>query len=373
MTWTEQANNLMNVWSEAQKSMWQGWYDAMQNASTPPTLMNPAVLEQWRTMANQSMGMWQSSAEPIAKTVSNQFVASQAAMMRLLEYTTRAWNAMAPKMDAGQDWQTAMNEYMEQFRKQMLSNPQSIFETTQETTQLWQMYMQQMQQVSQPWVEVLQQMPVAMSGMMSGSGSSSLIEMSKLYQNAYARTFGSLTTSPGFGITRELEEKVDRATSAWQRMQQGANNYQVLMADAWSGVFEQVMETLVKRAEQGQPIESLRDLARLWTDSADRSFDRVFRTEEYANVQAEFVTATMEYRLAEQAVVEYMMQLTYIPTRSEMDEAHRNIYALRKEVKALKKALRQMNGKSAPAAKPAPAPAAAAPKPAPAKEPGSTS
>jgi hypothetical protein len=40
------------------------------------------------------------------------------------------------------------------------------------------------------------------------------------------------------------------------------------------------------------------------------------------------------------------MKATYVPTRSEMDEAHRNIYELRKEVKALKKALNQKPGSS---------------------------
>jgi hypothetical protein len=41
-----------------------------------------------------------------------------------------------------------------------------------------------------------------------------------------------------------------------------------------------------------------------------------------------------------------MLKATYVPTRSEMDEAHRNVYELRKEVKALKKALNQKSSSS---------------------------
>jgi class III poly(R)-hydroxyalkanoic acid synthase PhaE subunit len=95
------------------------------------------------------------------------------------------------------------------------------------------------------------------------------------------------------------------------------------------------------RAEQGKPIESLRELMRLWLSAADQSFDRMFRTESYADVQGRFVTKTMQYRIEEQKVVEELLKATYVPTRSEMDEAHRNVYELRKEVKALKKALNQ--------------------------------
>jgi hypothetical protein len=47
----------------------------------------------------------------------------------------------------------------------------------------------------------------------------------------------------------------------------------------------------------------------------------------------------MEYRVLEQVVAEEMLKYAYVPSRGEMDEAHRNIYELRKEVRSLKKAL----------------------------------
>jgi phage host-nuclease inhibitor protein Gam len=49
----------------------------------------------------------------------------------------------------------------------------------------------------------------------------------------------------------------------------------------------------------------------------------------------------MNYRIQEQAIVEEMMRYGYTATRSEVDEAHRKIHELRREVKALKKAMGQ--------------------------------
>jgi class III poly(R)-hydroxyalkanoic acid synthase PhaE subunit len=220
-------------------------------------------------------------------------------------------------------------------------------QTMQDSTQMWNMYMEYIQNMARPWMNVGQQAPSILGSMTPGtSGSKEMIELTKLTWDAYTQTLGRYTMSPGFGLTRELEEKISRAFAAWQEMQQAGNDYQMLMADAWSGVFQQVLQEMKDRAEQGKPIESLRDLMRLWLSAADESFDRVFRTESYAEVQGRFVTNTMKYRIEEQKVVEEMLKATYVPTRSEMDEAHRNVYELRKEVKALKKALNQKSSSS---------------------------
>jgi class III poly(R)-hydroxyalkanoic acid synthase PhaE subunit len=103
------------------------------------------------------------------------------------------------------------------------------------------------------------------------------------------------------------------------------------------------------RAEQNKPVQSLQELTRLWLTAGDNSFTELFVTEEYSKAQGNLVTKIMEYRIHEQGVVEEMLKATHIPTRSEVDEAHRNIYELRKEVRALKKSLRESdktNGKA---------------------------
>lgn len=339
MTWNEQAESMTKIWTEAQKALWQGWYDAVQSASMP-AVFNPSVVDEWRKLASQGMNMWTGGSDQLFKTVSGQLLASQAAMMQLLQQTTTAWQSMAPKLDAGENWQAVLNSYVEQLRKQMMPN-NALTQGSQDTAELWRMYLEQVQKSTQPWMGVAQQAPGLLGGAMMGNSAAPVIELSRLFWSAYDSTASSLDMSPGFGFTRELEEKVARGFVAWKKMMRSSNDYQALMANAWAGVYEQVLQELKTRAEQDKPIDSVRGLMRLWVDAADRSFDKVLRSEEYATIQGEFVTDTMNYRLHEQGIVEEALKYAYVPTRSEMDEAHRNIYELRKEVKALKKALAQ--------------------------------
>jgi class III poly(R)-hydroxyalkanoic acid synthase PhaE subunit len=198
-----------------------------------------------------------------------------------------------------------------------------------------------------PWLKAWQVAPSHMGVAMAGEGPSEMIELANLYWQAYDQTFGMMVNTPGVGLTRELTNKISQGFESWKTLTQAMDDYQYLILDAWSGVMEQVLRDMMKRAEQGQPVESIRDLVKMWTGAADKSFAQVATSEKYAEVQGRFLSSYMDYRIKEQQIVEEFLRYSYVPTRSEMDEAHRNVYELRKEVKALKKALKA-DGKSVP-------------------------
>lgn len=50
------------------------------------------------------------------------------------------------------------------------------------------------------------------------------------------------------------------------------------------------------------------------------------------------MNAALIYRQRQQQLMEVFLKLNDLPTRSEVDEIHRSIYELRKEMKTLKKA-----------------------------------
>ncbi len=340
MTWSEQADSTMKVWTEAQKKMWENWYEMAQNFSNPGAMFSGmGMYDQWQKMASQWVEAISAGSDPSAQNLSRQFVASQASMMRFLELTTRAWSVMMPKLEAGEDWQKVLSDYMEQFRKQML-DPSQMMQAAQGTTTMWMDYMQSMQSAMLPWMKSMQQAPsIFGSAMLSPNGGTEMIDLTRMFWDSYDQTVGKLVGMPSVGFTRELEKKMAAGYQAWVKARQAMDEYQMLVIDGWSGVMEQVLREMMDRAEKGKPVESVRDLVRLWTTAADKSFDQVFRSERYAEVQGRFVSSYMDYRVKEQEIVDEMLKYSHIPTRSEMDEAHRNVYELRKEVKALKKAM----------------------------------
>jgi uncharacterized coiled-coil DUF342 family protein len=58
------------------------------------------------------------------------------------------------------------------------------------------------------------------------------------------------------------------------------------------------------------------------------------------------VETVTQYRQRQRAVNERFMELFDLPTRAEVDEAHRRIYELRKEVKELKREIEALRSKT---------------------------
>ncbi len=340
MSWNEQVDTLTGIWAETQKKLWESWYDLIRTAPAPLTTYT-SLLDEWRKLATQGVEMWITDAEPISKNVSRQLLASQSTMMRFLELTSDAWKAMLPKVETGDDWQAVLKSYVERLRNQLIPDAAGLLRSSQDLGELWKLYLEELQALTQPWLTSLRRSPWHLGEALTGTGGNSeLVQLTNLYWDAYERTFGRLVESPGFGFTREINEKVLKAFDAWTDFRRASTEYQIVLASAWGDIFEQVMRELVKRSEQDTPIRNVRDLMRLWTETADASLEKVFRSEHYVNVQGRLFDAAMNYRLHEQEVIELVLKTGYIPTRSEVDEAHRNIYELRKEVKALKKALK---------------------------------
>ncbi len=80
------------------------------------------------------------------------------------------------------------------------------------------------------------------------------------------------------------------------------------------------------------------------------------RSERHLDSQARLLKASTELRLAQQEVAEYYGQMFGVPTRTELDDVHKTLTEMRRELRATQ---RQLRAASAP--KPAPVrPAAAA-------------
>lgn len=335
---SEQSESMVKALTEVQKQMWENWMDLMR-AAPAPMPVSPAVATQWRDAATQALKGWTAESEQIAKDVGQRLINSQDCVLRFLELSINSWNAIAPKVEAGEDWHTVLAKYTEQVREQFLLSPQGAQKATKDTGELWSLYMDQWQKLVQPWASSLQQAPRHVSHASTGDGSA-LVELMNLYGDAYERTFGRLIESPSLGHTRELNEDLLKGFAAWIEYRQASFAYQVELGETWTRAFEEFMRNLIAQTEKGETVQSLRQLLSQWIDIIDQVFAKVFRSDEYIQLQGHLLNTAMTYRLREREIVEAFLKTSHIPYRSEMDEAHRRIYHLRKEVKELKKELR---------------------------------
>lgn len=212
--------------------------------------------------------------------------------------------------------------------------------TLQNQAQLWQLYLKGLQKLNQVWAELLWQSLGNTSTKVAGDRLA-LSEVTNLYWEIYEKTLGSFLQSPTLGYTREFNSKLLQGFDSWMNFSKASYDYQIVLADVWLKTFEELMQKLSTSQENSETIENWRQFLQVWSSAFDKVFAQTFGTEDALQVRGKFLNAAMTYRFQQQQIVEVFLKMSDLPIRSEVDEMHRSIYELRKEVKSLKKALAQ--------------------------------
>ena len=358
MDWAEYSKSITEAWGEAQKKLWETWAEAMSGKPGSATTASTSnITDVWSQITQKNLEGLQAGAAPIAKATTEQFFAVQETAIRFLEFSTRLWEAIGPKIQAGDDWVATFEKSMEQFRTQWIQFPEIAQGTAEDINRLWNDYLQQWQRFGQPWIEAMQRSPEFFARMMTGD-STAYIGLSNLYREAYQGSYARLVSSPGLGMTREFNEKLQSGFDSWVSWQLAVMEYQGVVGEqqgrivGWNQratghdfmvfAFEKFQEDMIGLAEKDEKINNLRDFVLVWTRGAEKVFTDAFQTERYVLAQGQMLNAAMKYRVHEREIIEVFLRLYDLPTRSELDETHRRIYELRKEVKALKKAIAEL-------------------------------
>ncbi len=142
---------------------------------------------------------------------------------------------------------------------------------------------------------------------------------------------------PSFGLAREHQERWQALAQAQLDLQEANDAYNALMAQAGRDAFERFERKLSERAEPGRQLQSARALFDLWIDAAEEAYAEIALSPEFRTHYAALVNAQMRVRAGVQREVETIGGLFGMPTRTEVDGAHRKIAELERELRRLRK------------------------------------
>ncbi|WP_202844709.1 class III poly(R)-hydroxyalkanoic acid synthase subunit PhaE [Luteimonas saliphila] len=144
---------------------------------------------------------------------------------------------------------------------------------------------------------------------------------------------------PAFGAGREQQERLQQLAQALAEYDESNSAYGALMLKASQLAFERFEDRLVEHEEPGRQIESPRALFDLWIDSAEEAYAEIALSPEFREVYARLVDAQMRVRGGVQRQVEQASAMLGMPTRTEIDAAHRKIVDLERTLRRLRDAI----------------------------------
>jgi polyhydroxyalkanoate synthesis regulator phasin len=129
------------------------------------------------------------------------------------------------------------------------------------------------------------------------------------------------------------------------------------MHGAWNEAVQRFLREI--NDTQGTPITTWRELTDVWVKVANETLLATHRTPEFLEAQRRLTRSGAECRLQEREVAEAFCEMQQMPTRTEMDEVQREVYELRRRLRALEKSGMAAAAPEAPAPKATKKPAAA--------------
>ncbi|MCF7750017.1 class III poly(R)-hydroxyalkanoic acid synthase subunit PhaE [Bacillus subtilis subsp. subtilis] len=166
------------------------------------------------------------------------------------------------------------------------------------------------------------------------------------------RDLGPWLQSPAFGPAREHQARWQALLLAQQEYQAHSRDYVDQIKQALDDAFALFEQRLAEHEQPGNQLTSARAMFDLWIEAAEEAYAKVAMSAPFQQVYASLGNAQMRLRAATQQEIERVCDAIGMPTRTEMDAAHRRITELERLV-------RRMAAATAPAA--ANAPAAKAP------------
>ena len=151
---------------------------------------------------------------------------------------------------------------------------------------------------------------------------------------------GRLAQGPRLADAFDMERRYARVTQAWLELRRHSLEHQSVVMEAWLQAGKLFSEELAGRTGADGRAPDSKTQLQMWTDTANRVLLEAQRSERFLQTQVAQIRASTELRVAQGDLVEYYGERFGFPTRTELDDVHRTVTELRREMRALKRRVR---------------------------------
>jgi polyhydroxyalkanoate synthase subunit PhaE len=146
-----------------------------------------------------------------------------------------------------------------------------------------------------------------------------------------------MTEGPRLSDVWNVERKFLAVFNAWMALRRRTLEHNTVMLDAWMRAAGAFAHELNQCAEKGEKLSSWREMLALWIEIANEVLLQTQRSDAYLKSQREMLKASTDFRLAQRELAEYYSEMFGYPTRAELDDVHKAVTELRRELRAFKR------------------------------------
>ena len=158
-----------------------------------------------------------------------------------------------------------------------------------------------------------------------------------LWNELYQKEFRQFLHLPQLGLTRFYQERVGQAADEFNMLQAKLAEFLHIFFLPMEKSYKVMQEKLTEMAEAGDLPDDSKAYYQMWIKILEGHYMTLFKSPEYADAMGQTLKALENYKLSTEKVIEDILGMLPVPTQKDMDELYKEIYLLKKKVKALEK------------------------------------
>ncbi len=176
-------------------------------------------------------------------------------------------------------------------------------------------------------------------------------------------SFDKLLSVPGFGPDREAQAQMQNGIKLISEYQQVSGEYQAQLSKVGIDALEAMRLRILEMAEQGEEINSLREIYDLWVECNEKAYAELVYTDEYSDLYGRLTNALLAVKQHQGKVMDKILAKLNMPTRQGMNtvlkrvqemkrgqsKSNAKITALENELQALRQLIEGEKKSSSPA------------------------
>lgn len=162
-------------------------------------------------------------------------------------------------------------------------------------------------------------------------------ELLKTWSDTYEKEFSRYLKIPQIGLGRLYQERAMNAADKLNVLQLELSEFLHMLYMPVEKSLKSLQEQMAEMAEEGTIDEKSKTYYNLWIKLLEGHYMELFKQAEYADAMHKALLALHEFSDAKNGLVNDSLKQLNVPTNQDLDELSKEIYLLKKRVRALEK------------------------------------
>ena len=159
----------------------------------------------------------------------------------------------------------------------------------------------------------------------------------KAWTQLYEQEFRKFFKIPQLGLTRLYQEKMIRWMDKFNIYQSTVMEFSRLLSLPMEKSFQVLQEKVSELIDKGDLPEDPKKYYQIWIKILEGHYMTLFQSPEYIRILNKTLDSMSEFSKAKKEIIQHSLDMLPVPTHKEMDELYKEIYLLKKRIKALEK------------------------------------